>query len=296
MAEKLSKGSNMKNINFLVRQMLLSDMQELMRLKNEECWNQTEQDWELLISFKDSVNFVAEMDNKIIGTVTAINYANKTSWIGMMLVDKNYRRLGISKALLNVAIENLKDCESIKLDATPVGHHVYEKIGFIDEYDINRITNTAVLEIILDNDIKTHKVSINDMNEIAELDEDIFGANRKEMLIYLFNNSPELAWAVKNNSKIVGFSLGRKGTKFTQIGPVFASSDEEIKSLITSAANQIIGKPAVVDLLTDKDSVEIWLSENGFIKQRAFKRMYLNINPHSGKVEKQYLISGPELG
>jgi len=255
----------MKSVNFEIRDMLISDLPELMRLKNDEGWNQTEQDWELLINYKDSVNLVGQIDNKIVGTITAINYVSKIAWIGMMLVDNKYRHLGISKTLLNAAIEKLKDCESIKLDATPVGHHEYEKFGFIDEYDINRITNTCVSHIVLDESLKTYPVSINEINEIAELDEDIFGANRKEMPKYLFNNSPELAWVIKENSKIVGFSLGRKGIKFTQIGPVYASSDEDTKSLITAAANQVVGKPVVVDLLTDKDAIEIWLTENGFI-------------------------------
>ncbi len=137
----------MKNVTLTIREMFISDLPELMRLKNDEGWNQTEQDWKLLINYKGSVNLVCEMDNKIVGTITAINYANKVAWIGMMLVDKDYRRRGISNTLLQDAIEKLKDCESIKLDATPVGHHVYEKIGFIDEFDINRITNLSISNI-----------------------------------------------------------------------------------------------------------------------------------------------------
>lgn len=286
----------MKKFVFTSREMLISDMPELMRLKNDEGWNQTEQDWHVLITYKNSINLVAEIDDKIIGTICAINYSNKIAWIGMMLVDKNYRRLGISKTLLSSAIEKLKDCKSVKLDATPVGRYVYEKIGFKDEYDINRLTNLSVKYINNEKSIKTVRITTSDLDEIAILDEKIFGANRFEILKYLFKNSPELAWTIKKKSKIVGFCFGRKGSKFTQIGPVYSSFDEEVKSLITSSANQLIGKPVVVDLLSDKDSIDLWLSENGFEKQRAFKRMYLNINPHPGVVENQYFISGPELG
>ena len=137
----------MSKTDLAVRKMRIADMSELMRLKNDEGWNQTQNDWELLINYKESVNLVAEMDNKIVGTITAINYENKVAWIGMMLVDKDYRRRGISNILLKDVITRLKDCASIKLDATPVGHHVYEKIGFIDEYQIGRITNPSVSQI-----------------------------------------------------------------------------------------------------------------------------------------------------
>lgn len=296
MAEELIMDSKMKNILYTMREMQLSDMPELMYLKNEEGWNQTEQDWEMLIKYKGSVNLVAEIEDQIIGSLTAINYVNKIAWIGMMLINKKYRRMGISKSLLNAAIEELKVCDSIKLDATPAGHHVYEKIGFIDEYDIDRITNPSVKNISQSEKIKAQKASIGELNEIAELDEEIFGANRKEMLTNLFIRYPELALTIKEDNKIVAFSFGRKGTKYIQIGPVYASTDEECKALIATCANKIVSKPVVLDLLSDKDGIKNWLSENGFEKQRSFKRMYWNNNPYSGLTERQYLITGPELG
>ena len=83
-----------------IREMKLSDMDSLMRIKNAEGWNQTEKDWELLIHYPESVNLVAVHDNRILGTVTAINYAHRVAWIGMMLVDKDFRGRGISKLLL----------------------------------------------------------------------------------------------------------------------------------------------------------------------------------------------------
>jgi len=246
----------MNKINLAVRKMLKSDMPDLMRLKNDEGWNQMEQDWELLINYKESINLVGTIDNKIVGTITAINYANKVAWIGMMLVNKEYRRRGVSHTLLKNAIERLESCDSIKLDATPVGHHVYEKVGFIDEYEIGRITNPSVSKIIVDNTIVTEQLSDHEMTKIAQFDEQVFGANRKEMLICLFNNAPELAWMIKEKNQISGFCLGRKGTRFTQIGPLYASADQYAISLITSALNQLIGQPVVLDLLADKETIE----------------------------------------
>ncbi len=116
-----------------LRKMQLSDMDGLMRLKDAEGWNQLEKDWALLISYKESVNLVAVVDDRIIGTVTAMNYANTVAWIGMMLVDRDYRGRGISKLLMLDAIDKLKKCKSIKLDATPAGRPVYsDKKGGAD--------------------------------------------------------------------------------------------------------------------------------------------------------------------
>ena len=113
----LNRSQTRTQIPVQTREMELSDMDSLMKLKNAEGWNQTENDWELLIQYRGSVNLVAVLENQIVGTVTAINYANTVAWIGMMLVDKEFRGRGIGKLLLNEAILKLKNCASIKLDA-----------------------------------------------------------------------------------------------------------------------------------------------------------------------------------
>ena len=96
-----------------VREMELSDIGHLMKLKDAEGWNQTEKDWELLIMYEESVNRVALQDDRIAGSITAIKYNSSVAWIGMMLVEKNYRGRGISKLLLNEVIHKLNNCSSI---------------------------------------------------------------------------------------------------------------------------------------------------------------------------------------
>ena len=280
-----------------IRDMLLSDMDSLMRLKNAEGWNQLEKDWALLISYKESVNLVAVLDNRIVGTITAINYANTVAWIGMMLVDRDYRGRGISKLLLLDAIDKLKKCKSIKLDATPAGRPVYLKLGFIDEYTLYRMTNPSVSKISLNDDpFKTEQIKPTDIPEIAAFDKKVFGADRTDLIRGLYETCPELAWLIKENNRVAGFCLGRRGQNFTQIGPVYASSAKGAQALIRSAINQITGQAVVVDIPAERSETERWLEACGFISLRPFERMYLHNNPHPGIIENQYLISGPELG
>ncbi len=76
----------MKKTAFILRPMELSDIGSAMKLLNTEGWNQTEKEWKLLIENPENVCMVAESDNKVIGTTTAINYSNQVAWIGMVLV------------------------------------------------------------------------------------------------------------------------------------------------------------------------------------------------------------------
>jgi GNAT superfamily N-acetyltransferase len=288
---------NMENQVVNIREMLKSDMEGLMRLKDAEGWNQTPGDWELLIGYKDSVNLVSEVDNKIVGSITAINYSDTVAWIGMMLVDKEYRGRGISKLLLNETIGKLEGCNSIKLDATPAGRPVYKKIGFLDELTLFRMTNPSVVKLMPgDFGKEAEPVTPERIPDIIEFDKAVFGASRKELMMSLYNNSPELAWVIYEDNAVSGFCLGRAGTRFKQIGPVYASTEEGAKTLIGSALRSIEGEACAVDIHGDKPEMEEWLTQAGFTTQRPFDRMYLNENPHPGRVKMQYLISGPELG
>ena len=90
----------MEKTAFIIRSMNLNDIGDAMKLSTAEGWNQTDADWKRFIANPGNVCMVAECDNKIIGTTTAINYSNQEVWIGMVLVDKAYRGQGISKSLL----------------------------------------------------------------------------------------------------------------------------------------------------------------------------------------------------
>ena len=280
-----------------MRKMELSDMDGLMKLKNAEGWNQLEKDWALLIHYKEAVNLVALMENRIVGSVTALNYANSVAWIGMMLVEKEYRGQGIGKGLMCAVLDKLGNCASIKLDATPAGRPLYRKLGFKDEYTLYRMINPLLSKIPMgENRIEPEMMRPDDIPDVATFDKEVFGADRTELITRLYEAYPALAWLIRENQQVAGFCLGRPGKNFTQLGPVHAASDVLAESLIRSAINQIPDQSVVVDIPADQCQLRHWLEIQGFKTQRPFERMYLKHNPHPGKIESVYLIAGPELG
>lgn len=277
--------------------MELGDIESAMKLSNAEGWNQTEKDWKLFVENPDNVCMAAEYDNKIIGTTTAINYSNQIAWIGMVLVDKEYRGQGVSKLLLADIFKKLEFCKSIKLDATPAGQQVYKKFDFKDEYHIARMTNLSMKNLPFDddNDI-SEPIQLKHIHEIIALDEIVFGANRTQLIKSLVREYPGKAWLLKRNNRITGFTLGRDGNKYHHIGPVVASETIDAKILIATALKNLFNQSIAVDVLCDKEDLLTWLNSIGFIKQRHFIRMYRKENTVAGKTGEQYLICGPEFG
>src|ERR1044071_2232747 len=126
-----------------IRLLFESDIPSAMRLKEAAGWNQTEADWRRLLSLQPNGCFAAVKDGRLVGTTTTTIY-DELAWIGMVLVDPQYRRQGIAVQLMNVALEYLNGkVETIKLDATELGQPVYEKFGFAAESEVERWSGTG---------------------------------------------------------------------------------------------------------------------------------------------------------
>jgi GNAT superfamily N-acetyltransferase len=288
----------MQNTGVIARPMELNDIGDAMKLSTAEGWNQTEKDWELFIKNPGNICRVAEWYGKVIGTTTTINYNNQVTWIGMVLVDKAYRGHGISKLLLADIFKNLEHAELVKLDATPAGQQVYRKFDFRDEYLVDRMTNLSMTDLPRgdDSDLVTEPIQSKHIPEIIALDEIAFGANRVQLINYLVSEYPGKAALVKRNNVITGFALGRIGARYHHLGPVMASNPADAKILVANALKQLTHQPVVVDVLSDKEELVVWLRSMGFVKQRHFIRMYKKENPRPGVIANQYLIAGPEFG
>lgn len=130
--------------DILIRCMRSGDIAAGMRLKSIAGWNQTERDWKLFLDVNPDGCFVAECDGVVVGTVTTIVYEDRIAWIGMMLVDPVYRRQGIATRLMNHAVAWLGHDITIKLDATPLGKTVYDRLGFVEEYALCRVSADSV--------------------------------------------------------------------------------------------------------------------------------------------------------
>ncbi len=286
------------NPDYQLRPLKVENLPFALRLSNAEGWNQTAEDWKLMIMDPGNVCMAVVKGDSIIATAIAVNYNGEVAWIGMVLVDREHRGQGLSKLLLSSLFEELKTCRSIKLDATPAGQAVYKKFNFKDEFLIHRLTATS---------INGEGISAEDGNgilpmeehhvpEIVDLDASVFGTRRDQLIDYLNQSSPQTAFVMMRHGKVVGFSLGRKGTRFHQIGPVMALSVQDAMQLMLNCIKNLAGQPVVIDLLANWNELQHQLENLGFVQQRYFVRMYKDKNPFPGTANNHYLICGPEFG
>jgi len=269
----------------LIRSMTLADLSAGMRLSGLAGWNQTETDWALFL--REGECFAAKCEGRIVGTTGIIRYENRLAWIGLVLVDPEFRRQGIASRLMQHALEHLCDIPCIKLDASVDGKKVYDTLGFRDEHQIVRLTNPAVPVLEPDETVTL----LTEITSILSLDTKIFDANRGPVLQEFLLASPQTAFRSER-----GYCLGRPGAKQYQIGPVIAKNTAQAQALIKSALHPLANKPAVLDVPTCHTELLAWLESLGFAPARVFQRMAFGKGNITEDVSQTFAIAGPEMG
>lgn len=279
------------------RKMEFTDIPAGVQLCRSAGWNQLPRDWEFFLTRDPEGSVVCEDDQgAVIGTVTTIRYDGRFAWIGMVLVDPLHRRKGIGRRLLEEAGLLLTNERCVKLDATPAGREVYTKLGYKDEYNLNRMVAHKIDHRQLNSRHAVIPFTTNDLARIKAFDKKVFGADRVPLLSWLLAGSPTLAFKVEEGNNVSGYCFGRQGVEYTHIGPVVADSLMVAQSLVSAALKLCKNKSVIMDVPDHDEVWRRWLASVGFTLLRPFVRMYAGDNRYPGIPANQYAILGPEFG
>jgi GNAT superfamily N-acetyltransferase len=279
-----------------LRGMTTQDIPGGVRLNTIVGWNQTAADWTCFVTASPNGCFVMEDNEKIVGTATTLSHENRFAWIGMVLVDPSYRNRGIGTSLLHRTIEYLDAAgiPTLKLDATPAGKPLYEKLGFVSEYEIDRcILKRTSNERTAAGDAK---LPAKLLAEIFEYDRDVFGANRSGLLRSLNERAPDLTLVAQNAGQLAGYAFGRRGLFADHLGPWMARDSNTARTLLEEFLQRSSRETIIVDALKSNPLPGELLRKHGFSPARLLTRMYRGPNDFPGKPDSLCAILGPEFG
>ncbi|HEV8430263.1 MAG TPA: GNAT family N-acetyltransferase [Pyrinomonadaceae bacterium] len=275
-----------------IRLLFESDIPAAMQLKEAAGWNQTEDDWLRLLMLEPNGCFGAIKDGRLVGTTTTTTYGKDLAWIGMVLVDPQYRRQGIAARLMNVALDYLKGkVDTIKLDATALGQPVYEKLGFEVESIVERWSGTARSEAR-----HPQTRTFEDRDALLVLDQLAFNADRSKLIASLIDSasvSPVLVRAA--DDALDGYALARRGTRAEYVGPVVSRDPQQAVTLLDQVLSQLDRRSVYIDFNTECGIGVSVLSQHGFVKERDLIRMRAG-GPGAKTSSLVIAIAGPEVG
>jgi GNAT superfamily N-acetyltransferase len=274
------------------RLMTIEDIPEAMQLKDAAGWNQTSPDWVRFLSASPEGCFVAESEGRVVGTSTSIVYEDRFAWIGMVVVDSQYRGQGIGTALLQRVVQYLDSQEvpCMKLDATPLGRPVCERLGFVGECEIER----WMLKRPRGKSVA--RETFKEAGDVFPLDREIFGADRSALLHSLIEEAPEFARISRQGADVAGYTFGRHGSRADQLGPSTARSRNVAALLLDEFLHRSNKELVFVDCLSRNSCAVPLLRARSFEFSRSLTRMFRGTNRYAGRPELLYATLGPEFG
>lgn len=256
-------------MNIEIGRLTDDDVGDAWQLSTQSGWNQTEADWRRLLKLFPETCFAGRIEGSLVATSTLATY-QRTGWIGMVLVDEDFRRRGYGSELFERALEagRERDLGIVGLDATDAGRTVYSQYGFESVCGIDRWAGTV--ETTGSGD--TNAVSkIRSVGEIAPFDRRHTGVDRRALLEHLLDSEDVSGVYCEHDGEIRSYAIVRPGRTHPQIGPIVASEPEDVDALFAALARRLDG-PVVVDALR-ADRIETILGRFGLDVGRRLHRM-----------------------
>jgi ribosomal protein S18 acetylase RimI-like enzyme len=236
---------------------------------------------------------VAELEGEPVGTVTNCVF-EAIGWIAMLLVEERVRGRGIGRRLVEHALAYLdaRGVRCARLDATPRGRPIYEKLGFVAEYQLARWEGPASGG---SSEERVRPVTPEELDAVLELDREITGTQRRRLIERLYEERPEAIHVVGSDDGIAGYLTFRDGSNAAQIGPGVALSEAAGRGLGDVVLQRCAGQAVFVDVPIDNGPAMQWAESKGLVVQRNFTRMRRG-EPVGDRPSQLWASSGPEKG
>lgn len=265
-----------------LRELKSADIPAALRLSTETGWNQTAEDWRLLLELAPRGCLAMEIDGELASTATLVSYGRELAWIGMVLTRQSYRGRGFARHLL---VELLRLAEksgirTVKLDATDEGQPLYEKLGFRSEQPVERWHATVP-------QLSSTSLSYSELSrQSLQADLHAFGIDRSSLLRPLSHRCQ--IFAAEES-----FVMIRPGRLCHYLGPCVAENAHSARTLIERALSE--GGEWYWDLLPANSNAITLARELGFSPKRRLVRMVRGADLR-GNERNIYALSGFELG
>jgi hypothetical protein len=253
-------------------------------------------DWERFQALEPEGCFVAEVDGRGVGTAVAVIFG-EVAWLAMVLVDPVYRGRGIGMALLEHALKfvNARGVASVRLDATPLGQPLYEKLGFVPQYALTRYAGRLATDCGSEFDDDDGRLRLEQYNHgVFDLDQAVTSTPRQKFLTRLIGEYPQSLQLAVQQEKLNGFILARRGSQAMQIGPCIAQPDAG-EWLLSRACRQHRGQLVYLDVPVPHVAANGFAKRMSLVPARQLCRMCRG-REVSDDLLRLWASSGPELG
>jgi ribosomal protein S18 acetylase RimI-like enzyme len=225
----------------------------------------------------------------------AVRYG-ECGFLGELIVIEDRRGRGIGRRLLESAIEYLHDagCRSIYLDGEEKAIPLYERIGF--RHICRSLRFCGQVRGRFHAQVRT--MSPEDLDVVACMDREAFGADRRFFLEYRVGLFPRLCKVRLTDGEISAYCMGQPGRGVVSIGPWMVLDDvRRPMDLIESIAAETSGAKLRIGVLeSNSRAVQKVRAIEDLSETVPSWRMVLGPDSRLGESTLLYAIGSPAKG
>jgi len=279
-----------------IRMMRASDLDDALQLSTSVGWNQIAADWHRMYHLEPGGCFVAEYRGHVVGTTLCCLFGN-VAWLAMVIVQENLRGRGLGSQLVQRGLDYARQngIDSVRLDATPLGQHVYRRFGFEPQFELIRMSGVVQIShpVSPAPNLTIRAASMMELPTLFAYDRHATRTNRRKLLDRLFSECTPLV-ACSRDGRVQGFLAHREGRLATQPGPC-AGNRGAARALFRHALNSRAGTSVIADIPADQPDLLAIASEHGLTAQRTLLRMCCGTNVEEDR-QLFHLSYGGEYG
>ncbi len=279
-------------MSLTVRNMTRDEVSLAIEWAAAEGWNPGLHDAECFYAADPNGFFLAELDGRPAGCLSAVAYDESFGFAGFYIVLPEFRGRGIGHALVEKA-SSYAGSRSMGNDAVVAQQETYRQLGFNLAYRNIRYCGLASLhKADAPGIIDLRKVPFGDL---VEYDRAMFPAERPVFLEHWIDQTEGAALGCKSNGKLAGYGVIRKCRQGYKIGPLFADREEIAEKLFLALTGRVPGEEYFLDIPEPNPAAGSLVRRHSMHSVFETARMYSGAVP-SLPLEKIFGVTSFELG
>ncbi len=278
-----------------IRRMTRDDLQTAFNWAAREGWNPGLNDAEPFFAADTQGFFLAEHDGMPVGTISAVAYDERFGFIGLYLVDPEYRggRIGVK---LGEAAREYLGTRCVGLDGVVAKQAQYARYGYRYAYGNVRYEGVASGAVPI-NDSTIRLVHPNDVpfDELTAYDAELFPARRAEFLAAWLRQPGTHARVALHEGKLHGYAVLRPCRAGYKFGPLMANDEHTAELLFDTLTSHVMGQAVYLDVPEPNAAAVALAQRHGMVPVFQTARMYSGEAP-SIDLSRIFGITTMELG
>jgi ribosomal protein S18 acetylase RimI-like enzyme len=233
----------------IIRNMLRSELDELVEWAAREGWNPGLSDADLFWAYDPQAFIAAEISGQLIGGGSIVSYEGLYGFMGFFIIHPDYRGRGLGNRLWHERLQRLQQrlvaTASIGMDGVFDMQDYYARGGFSFTCRDLRFEGLGRTVPVPDEVVMLDDVSFADVDAY---DRAHFPAARGKFLKPWISQPGCHARGVIRNGRLCGFAVMRPCRAGHKIGPLFANDAGAANDLFLALAGQVPGEAIFLDV------------------------------------------------